>query len=161
MRKILFENITRILFVTVLPGLMSCNSIEKPKKETLKTQTIDVNELIGEETRLLLDYLNEMGDYVNSRSFPSLINASVVYEGLGENQLIIDIRAPGQFSKGHIKNAVQVDFEEIPEYFETEIVPFKYDKIIIVSESGQTSSYTTCLLRLMGYGNVYSMRWGM
>jgi len=161
MRKILFENITRILFVTVLPGLMSCNSIEKPKKETLKTQTIDVNELIGEETRLLLDYLNEMGDYVNSRSFPSLINASVVYEGLGENQLIIDIRTPGQFSKGHIKKAVQVDFEEIPEYFETEIVPFKYDKIIIVSESGQTSSYTTCLLRLMGYGNVYSMRWGM
>ena len=31
----------------------------------------------------------------------------------------------------------------------------------MVSDDGQISAYTTCLLRLMGYGNVYSMRWGM
>jgi rhodanese-related sulfurtransferase len=49
----------------------------------------------------------------------------------------------------------------LPSYFETGIKPFEYDKIILISEDGQISSYTTCLLRLMGYGNVYSMRWGM
>ena len=49
----------------------------------------------------------------------------------------------------------------MPGYFETGIKPFEYDKIIMVCEDGQVSSYTTCLLRLMGYGNVYSMRWGM
>jgi rhodanese-related sulfurtransferase len=41
------------------------------------------------------------------------------------------------------------------------IKPFEYDKIIIVCNSGQYSSYTTSLLRLMGYGNVYALRWGM
>ncbi|MFC2137685.1 rhodanese-like domain-containing protein [Bacteroidota bacterium] len=161
MRNTLLEKCAKILFVIVLLGIISCNSIEKQKKETVPVQSLDINELVGEESRLLLDYLNELGDYVNSRSFPSLIKVSSVYEGLGENQLIIDIRTPELFSKGHIKNAVRINFEDIPEYFETKIVPFQYDKIIIVSEGGQTSSYTVCLLRLMGYGNVYSMRWGM
>ena len=52
-------------------------------------------------------------------------------------------------------------FEELPAYFESGIKPFEYDRIILVSEDGQQASYTTCLLRLMGYGNVFAMRWGM
>ena len=52
-------------------------------------------------------------------------------------------------------------FSELPEYFETGIKPFEYDKIIMVCEDGQVSSYTTALLRMMGYGNVFAMRWGM
>jgi rhodanese-related sulfurtransferase len=51
--------------------------------------------------------------------------------------------------------------ERIYSWFETGIKPFEYDRIIIVCEDGQVSSYTTCLLRLMGYGNVFAMRWGM
>lgn len=151
-----------LLVFTMLFGFLSCNSsTEKPKQEVTLNVPIDESKLIGEESKLMLAYLNEMGDYVNSRNFPSLIKASAVYEGLGEKQLIIDIRNPDDFIKGHIEMAVNIDFKEIPEYFESKIVPFEYDKIILVSEDGQTSSYTTCLLRLMGYGNVYSLRWGM
>jgi rhodanese-related sulfurtransferase len=117
--------------------------------------------VIGIETKLLLKELDETGDYVNSQEFPSLIKASIVNESLGKNILVIDIRPSGQYAEGHIKGAINKKFEELPSYFETGIKPFKYDKIIIVSEDGQVSCYTTCILRLMGYGNVYSMRWGM
>jgi rhodanese-related sulfurtransferase len=36
-----------------------------------------------------------------------------------------------------------------------------YSKIILVSRNGQSSAYFTCLLRLAGYNNVYSMKYGM
>jgi rhodanese-related sulfurtransferase len=84
-----------------------------------------------------------------------------VNESLGKNILIVDLRSSKQYSEGHIKSAVNKKFEELPSYFETGIKPFEYDKIIIVSEDGQIACYTTCLLRLKGYGNVYAMRWGM
>lgn len=148
------------LILVLLCGI-SCKSGDNTAQKTVQTQTIDPETFVGDESRLMLAYLNELGDYVNSRSFPSLIRASSVYENLGTKQLILDIRVPVQYAKGHIKGAINIDFSALPEYFESEIVPFEYDKIILVSESGQTSSYATCLLRLMGYGNVYSMRWGM
>jgi rhodanese-related sulfurtransferase len=141
-------------------GSKSGNKTEdKPEmvQETNKT----VNITVGNETSLLLKDLKENGDYVNSKAFPSLIKASIVKESLGKNILVIDLRTAKQFATGHIKSAVNKRFEDLPAYFETGIKPFEFDKIIMVSEDGQVSSYTTCLLRLMGYGNVYSMRWGM
>jgi rhodanese-related sulfurtransferase len=116
---------------------------------------------ISEETRLLLKDLSENGDYVNSREFPSLIKASIVNDLIGSNILIIDIRSAPEYAGGHIKSSVNRDFKDLPKYFMEGIKPFEYDRIIIVSADGQTASYTTSLLRLMGYGNVYAMRWGM
>jgi rhodanese-related sulfurtransferase len=116
---------------------------------------------IDNETLLLIKDLADNGDYVNSREFPSLIKASVVHESLGTNIHIIDLRAPLLYSQGHIKGSVSKRFEDLPEYFESGIKPFELDKIILVCEDGQISSYATSLLRLMGYGNVFAMRWGM
>jgi len=127
----------------------------------VENTTVNRPVMIGNETTLLLKDLKENGDYVNSKVFPSLIKASIVNESLGKNILIIDLRSANQFAEGHIKGAVNKQFSELPSFFETGIKPFEYDKIILISEDGQLSSYTTCLLRLMGYGNVYSMRWGM
>jgi rhodanese-related sulfurtransferase len=117
--------------------------------------------VIGNETLLLLKDLEQNGDYVNSQFFPSLIKASVVNNEIGSKNLIIDLRTPDLFSKGHIEGAVNKKFSDLPEYFETGIKPFEFEKIIIVCDDGQVSSYTTSLLRLMGYGNVYALRWGM
>jgi rhodanese-related sulfurtransferase len=122
-------------------------------------KTVDIS--IGNETTLLLKDLKENGDYVNSKAYPSLIKASIVNESIGKNLLVVDLRTPKQFAEGHIKTAVNKRFEDLPAYFETGIKPFELDKIILVSDDGQISCYATCLLRLMGYGNVYSMRWGM
>ncbi len=145
-----------------------CNGNKKEKKsetsqevKTAAASTVSKPVVIGSETALLLKDLEDNGDYVNSQFYPSLIKASIVNESIGKNILIIDIRSAKQFAEGHIKGAVNKRFEDIPTYFETGIKPFEFDKIILVSDDGQLSSYTTSLLRLMGYGNVYSMRWGM
>lgn len=150
-----------ILFVVLALNIACFNNETKNKKQ--KNQSVEKQQEVklNTEAKFLMDYLNEMGDYANSRNFPSLIKASVVFEELGKNNLIIDIRKEEIFKKGHIEGAVNVSFSDIPEYFESKIKPFKYDRIIIACYSGQSSSYTTSLLRLMGYGNVYALRWGM
>jgi rhodanese-related sulfurtransferase len=154
---------TFLLFILVLFAFSGCNG---KRAETRKEAEPVVNKpvapvAIGTETALLLKDLKENGDYVNSKVFPSLIKASIVNESLGKNILVVDIRPANQFAQGHIKGSVNKKFEDLPSYFEKGIKPFEFDKIILVSEDGQVSAYTTCLLRLMGYGNVYSMRWGM
>ena len=113
------------------------------------------------ETALLLKYLQEQGDYANSRQFPSMIKATTLYENLDGNNLIIDLRLPEYFEKGHIRGAVNLRMSELADYFENEIIPFQYDKIVFVCYRGHMAAYATCLFRLMGYGNVYSLRWGM
>jgi rhodanese-related sulfurtransferase len=166
MKKYYYVLILLSLVVTVTVGGCSGNKTENKTGTTQQASApvpgVKKPLVIGEETSLLLKDLADNGDYVKSKEYPSLIKASIVNQNLGDkNQLVIDLRSSKQFSEGHIKGAVNKKFEELPLYFETGIKPYEYDKIILVSEDGQVSSYTTSLLRLMGYGNVYSMRWGM
>jgi rhodanese-related sulfurtransferase len=162
MNKQFFWVFTALTFLLAyLAGCSGNKTGNKPAELQVSSQEEKVTINIGNETVLLLKDLKENGDYVNSQVFPSLIKASIVHESLSKNILVIDLRSSEFYSKGHIKGAVNKRFEDLPGYFETGIKPFEYDKIIMVSEDGQVSSYATCLLRLMGYGNVYSMRWGM
>ncbi|HUX56581.1 MAG TPA: rhodanese-like domain-containing protein [Bacteroidales bacterium] len=153
-------NLKFLISALVILSLAGCSG-KKTENKPEPVTTVKTRVVIGNETSLLLKDLEENGDYVNSQVYPSLIKASIVNESLDENILIIDLRTSKLFSEGHIKGAVNKKFEDLPGYFEAGIKPFEYDKIIMVSEDGQISSYTTSLLRLMGYGNVYSMRWGM
>jgi rhodanese-related sulfurtransferase len=156
-------SVMRLFYAAIFILLLSGCTGRRTDKEPAHQSNVEVKPAlsIGTETSLLLKDLKENGDYVNSKVFPSLIKASIVRENLDKNILVIDLRTSKLYSEGHIKGAVNKKFEELPGYFETGIKPFSYDKIIIVCEDGQVSSYTTSLLRLMGYGNVYSMRWGM
>ncbi len=144
-------------------SVTSCSGNKTEKKQESPAETLKpaTPAIIGNETSLLLKDLKENGDYVNSREFPSLIKASIVNEELGKKILVIDLRPSTLFSAGHIKGAVNKQFKDLPDYFEKGIKPFEYDKIVMVCNDGQVSSYTTSLLRLMGYGNVFAMRWGM
>jgi rhodanese-related sulfurtransferase len=137
----------------------------KGKKSESSSGTVESSQAGQDEKRsesmLLLKELEKNGDYVNSQNFPSLIKASVVFNELDSNNLIIDLRNRQDYDNGHIKGAVNVRFPDLPEYFESGIRPFEYNRIIMVCNDGQASSYTASLLRLMGYGNVFAMRWGM
>nr|WP_319271894.1 rhodanese-like domain-containing protein [uncultured Draconibacterium sp.] len=154
--------ILRFLSLAAFVFLISCSGGQKKAEqaESSVKETIPKAE-VNAEAKLLLKTLNEMGDYANSRNFPSLIKPSSVYEELDGNIQIIDVRNEEAFNDGHIKGAVRVDFSDVPDYLSNGIKPFEYDKIVVVCYSGQISSYAASLLRLAGYGNVYAMRWGM
>jgi rhodanese-related sulfurtransferase len=148
-------------FTLIALSYTGCSGDKTTKVPLSDSVAVAAPVVVDHETQLLLKDLADNGDYVNSREFPSLIKASVVYENLGLKQLVIDLRSPLSYQQGHIKGAVSKRFEDLPTYFETGIKPFELDKIILVCDDGQVSSYTACLLRLMGYGNIYALRWGM
>lgn len=145
------------IFVSCSQGGNKTKPVETTASVQAKSEPAEVNP----EAQKLLKYLEESGDFVNSKSFPALIKASAVHDELSGNIRIVDLRDATAFAKGHIKGAVNVGFSKIPDYFTNKVKPFEYDKMIIVCSDGQISSYATSLLRLMGYGNVYAMRWGM
>jgi len=150
------------VFLMILFSGCSGSGAKSPVTEKVVAAMVESTPVVlNKEVLLLMDDLKKTGDYVNSKDFPSLIKPSIVFESLGKNIRIIDIRNREAFSSGHIKGSVNVQFENLPSYFVKDIKPFESDKIIIVCEDGQKSAYTTSLLRLMGYGNVYAMRSGM
>ena len=157
------KTIYRFAAVVVISIFFSCSGGPKKSEqaEVINQKAVTKPVEINAEARLLVDYLVETGDYVNSREFPSLIGADATLEALSGKTLVIDMRKPEVFKKGHIKGAVNVEISGLTDYFASKIKPFEYDKIILACNSGQSSSYSTSLLRLMGYGNVYSLRWGM
>ena len=152
----------RSLFILLVPlwFLLGCGAPVKNKPEE-KSAARPAMAVVNSEASLLLKSLEESGDYVNTKNFPSLIKASVVNEELNKKNLLIDLRDPSLFAGGHIKGAVNVQFSDLPVFLESKVKPFEYEKIIMICSTGQISSYATSLLRLMGYGNVYAMRWGM
>lgn len=161
MKSILNSLLFLTIMLLIFPG---CTGKKSENKVVNGHEAINKEHqapVLGNETTLLLKDLEASGDYVNTKQYPSLIKASLINDGLPGKNLIIDLRNAGEFAKGHIKGSVNKKFEDIPGYFETGIKPFEYDKIILVCDDGQISSYTTSLLRLKGYGNVYAMRWGM
>ncbi|MBN1144633.1 MAG: rhodanese-like domain-containing protein [Bacteroidales bacterium] len=158
MEKFRFLPVLLLLFAVLF--VAGCSGKAGNKTEAAES-AVAVDVPIDNETLLLIKDLADNGDYVNSREFPSLIKASVVQESMGTHIHIIDLRAPLLYSQGHIQGSVNKRFEDLPEYFESGIKPFELEKIVLVCEDGQISSYATSLLRLMGYGNVFAMRWGM
>ena len=162
MRKFNNRFIIILVSVTILSSCTGRKSAKDKETAGSEAEARPATEIkIGEETKLLLAELEENGDYVNSREYPSLVRSSIVHDELGTSNLIIDLRTPDKYSAGHIKGAVNRKLEELPGYFESGIKPYEYGKIILVCDDGQLSSYVTSLLRLKGYGNVFAMRWGM
>lgn len=114
------------------------------------------------EFELLVQYLEENGNFINSEFAPALIEASELKNLLkNKNNLVLDIRSESWFEYGHIKKAVNIKAADILDYMETKITPADYEKITIVCYSGQSAAYFAGLLRLAGYNNVYSLKWGM
>ncbi|MBT3242312.1 MAG: hypothetical protein HN352_04120 [Bacteroidetes bacterium] len=117
------------------------------------------------EAQVLVDYLESadsplMKDYV-STDMPAMILASDVHTLNQTGQVyIIDIRGATDFAAGHIANAVNVSTLDMLTHVDG-VDLTTYEKVAIVCYSGQTACWTTCLLRIMGHGNVYAMKWGM
>ncbi len=109
---------------------------------------------------LLLKYVEDQGDYINSDDMPSIVDVDEVQNNLG-SYLILDVRSVGDYGMGHIPGAVNIKPDSLIDYLTIKNAANTYPKVVIVSASGQASSYFTCLLRLYGFNNVYSLNFGM
>ncbi|MFC2106837.1 rhodanese-like domain-containing protein [Bacteroidota bacterium] len=117
------------------------------------------------ESEVLVKYLESPNsplgkDYVNS-DMPSIMPASEVKTLNATGQVyIIDIRSDADFVLGHIENAVNVPFGDVLNHIKN-VDLSAYSKVAIVCYTGQTAGYVACILRLLGYDKVYSLKWGM
>lgn len=113
-----------------------------------------------DEHTVLVEYLEgAAGDYINT-SAPAIKTASAVRTDMtGGNQYLIDIRSTDAYSAGHVEGAINVAFGDLLTHVEA--ITTNPDNIVIICYSGQTAAYGTCLLRLLGHDNVYSMKFGM
>jgi len=117
------------------------------------------NEEAVNESEVLVKYLESTIDPVSW--MPAIKTAQDVY---GDNVLgkvyIIDLRSTEAYNSGHIANAVNVPAGEILTHLESADLSGK-DYIAVVCYTGQTASWATCLLRMAGYNNAYTMKFGM
>lgn len=118
-----------------------------------------------DEAKVLLEYLESSSsplgkDYV-STDMPAIKTAEAVKTmNTAGTVYIIDIRAADDYASGHIDGAVNVGQKEVLTHLETADLTGK-DEISIVCYSGQSAAWVTALLRVSGYDNVYSMKFGM
>ncbi len=113
---------------------------------------------LSDNGKLLL-YLEASGDYINSNEMPSLVTVDEVYSNM-QNYLLVDIRSSTEFTAGHIDGAINKPHSELVSFLDS-INYTNYNKIVIISNNGQSSAFYTCLLRLYGFENVFSMSYGM
>ena len=123
-------------------------------KENLEPVSISYNNMLD-----VLNYVETHGDFFNSPENPSLIDVDEVNANLS-SFLILDIRNPSDFALGHIPGAINIKAEEIINFLDTTDI-FDFQKVVVVSKSGQKAAYVTSLLRITGYDNIFSLDYGM
>jgi rhodanese-related sulfurtransferase len=115
------------------------------------------------EAQVLAEYLESAdgGNYAGT-AMPAIKAADHVktLNTAGTNY-IIDIRSEADYNAGHIENAVLVGASDVLNHLEGTTADDNKEEIIIVCYTGQTAAWVTCLLRLAGYDNAYSMGFGM
>ncbi|MCF6243125.1 MAG: hypothetical protein L3J74_17520 [Bacteroidales bacterium] len=143
-----------ILFFIVLFLGTSCSS-DKPKKNLVQEPKKEIK-----ENQVLIKFLEQSGNFINSHRIPTLISADEVYANL-KKYFIIDLRGHNAYVNGHINGAVNVAPADLISYMKKNVAAGTYEKIVLVCYSSHRASFSTMLLQLLGYKNVYAMKWGM
>lgn len=152
-RREIFRKRGVLLMITVSVAtfiVFGCGSRKTKMTSTLK-----------DRFNVLIEYIENNGDFIQSEIAPAAVNADEVMKNINGNIHIIDIRTADDYMQGHIEGAVNVPFKDIIDYFEQSIHSKTFDKIYIFSSDGQAAFFVTSLLRLLGYENVYAVRYGM
>lgn len=126
----------------------------KAKPDTVKPS--------NDETAILLSFLEENGDQVNGPGLPSLINSDDLFLHLDDPEwLIIDLRPKPEYAAGYIPSAVNVQPSDILDFFENQIEPETFERIVLTCPNGSLSGYVNGVLLFLGYDNVSILRFGL
>lgn len=115
-----------------------------------------------DESSVLYDFFAQTGNYINSPGTPAIMTASEFIE-IMDNQdiLVIDLRPAIEFADGHIVNAINVQPDDVPDFFSQHIDAPSFERIIFLCNRGQMSSYVNGIMRLLGNNNTWSVRYGL
>jgi len=150
------KNIINILFLAILViSVISCNNSFDEKEEI--NDSIKSNK---SEKDLLINFLETNGNFVNSDKIPALVLASEL-ESEKENCMLIDLRKHDDYILGHIDGAINVKYEQLYDYMFDTVVASVHKKIVFIGYNGQEESFATSVFRILGFGNVYSLKFGM
>jgi rhodanese-related sulfurtransferase len=111
------------------------------------------------EADVLIKYLEANGDFMNTAA-PALITAEQVWTSDRTKMTILDTRTAEHFNAGHIEGAINVPLKDIVKYYRDNNLSQK-EKVVIACYSGQTGGYATAILRVLGYNNVFDLKFGM
>ena len=152
------KNLTYI-FIVFLMLMSSCKSKNYQGEPVGKEANIE-NLLRQSPPKHLAQIYYEHGNFINSPSFPPIVQAPAVLENLND-WLIIDVRGPEAYEAGHINGAYNVPKDKVLDFLKTTKKAAAYPKVVIVCYTGQTASYVTGITRFAGYDNTYAMLFGM
>ena len=92
------------------------------------------------------------GASVNTLEATQLINRS--------DALVVDVREPAEYGKGHILNARNIPLSQV-DHRCAEIEKFKDKPVIVACETGNRSGAAASILRKRGFGKVFNLSGGV
>lgn len=145
---------TSFLLIALIPVLLFVTGCSKDE-DPITPPAINEAELVIQALE------GTDGGYLN-KDCPSIVSAQQVHEDLqsAKKWYIVDVRAAADYAKGHIDGAVNVAIADILTHMKS-ITPANYEKIVIVCYTGQSAAFAVAILRMSGYANVSSMKYGM
>ena len=141
-------------FCFLIIFVFSCGKDENP----VEPETVDEFGLVTDVgDTYFTNYTTTTGGGVNLNIADLFVNLS---DGnTGNDPYIIDYRSATDFATGHIKGAVNISITDLVNKIDDGTIPS--DKPILnVCYTGQTASYATCVLALMGY-EAQNLKFGM
>lgn len=143
------------LLALLIAGLFAINFIACSSSTESEEEVIEFD--------VLVKYLEgSNGDYINTDA-PAILAAEAVYNPAGGGVIssikkVIDLRDTTAFGTGHIKDAVNTTLGGIL----TEAASMsKTDSILVTCFTGQSAGHAVLALRLLGYENAFSLKFGM
>ena len=79
----------------------------------------------------------------------------LAWEKIEKGALLIDVRTKEEFDDGHLKNAINIEYENIPQLIKT-IGLDKNRSVVFYCRSGRRASVALNELNRLGYNNIFN-----
>jgi len=152
------KNVIYLLMLLIVPALVLSSCKKDDEEETPEEPNVQFETLMtymGANGMDITDILGNSTDGTKWVKAGSKVVDSADYSV--PNFYVIDLRKAEDFELGHIKDAHNTTLGNILD----EAANATKSKILVVCYSGQTSARATAALRLSGYPETYSLKWGM
>lgn len=135
-----------VLFATACGSAKQGDMPETPQQEAAKDLAL---------------FFKQNGNYIASPAFPAVMSATDLYLLRDSNILVIDLRDAEQFASGAIPGAINLRPDKVISFFNAEINAKAFNRIVFTDSRGQVAAHVAGIMRLLGFDNVFSVRFGM